>query len=258
MPSYTITRGTNGLDFVHTKGGTIIGSITREPHGRTYTCTIEGKRTRGANGECRVGEHPAWLVKHARQAGLIGTRLAAPRKRKPSNKLRDQEQPNVLGYDLDRETLAPARRRIDTTTPGDYGCDPVGDGTFRMVPSGDIVDWDERCRRLDKKLRGLGAPRVTDADEVAWRQRFNADTPARELAAEMSRLREFEPRPMHKMFGTNGGTPEQRAAHAAKIRQWQRAMSYLRRLHKPALERDNAAFRAGNLGRCGRRRCRRR
>ncbi len=30
----------------------------------------------------------------------------------------------------------------------DYGADPVGDGIFKMVPSGDIVDWDERCRRL--------------------------------------------------------------------------------------------------------------
>ena len=30
----------------------------------------------------------------------------------------------------------------------DYGADPVGDGTFKMVPSGDVVDFDERCRRL--------------------------------------------------------------------------------------------------------------
>jgi hypothetical protein len=36
-------------------------------------------------------------------------------------------------------------------TAGDYGCDVVGDGTFRMVPSGDIVDYAERCRRLNKR-----------------------------------------------------------------------------------------------------------
>ena len=30
----------------------------------------------------------------------------------------------------------------------DYGCDPVGDGTYRMVPSGDIVDKIERDKRL--------------------------------------------------------------------------------------------------------------
>ena len=31
----------------------------------------------------------------------------------------------------------------------DYGCDPIGDGTYKMVPSGDIVDYEERCRRLN-------------------------------------------------------------------------------------------------------------
>lgn len=35
--------------------------------------------------------------------------------------------------------------------PGkDYGADPLGDGKFRMVPSGDIVDFAERNRRLKK------------------------------------------------------------------------------------------------------------
>jgi hypothetical protein len=67
---------------------------------------------------------------------------------KKSDKLRDQENPSVLGYDLDRETLTPIRQTIDTSRPGDYGCDPLGDGNFRMVPSGDIVDSAERDRRL--------------------------------------------------------------------------------------------------------------
>lgn len=35
----------------------------------------------------------------------------------------------------------------------DYGADPIGDGTFRMVPSGDIVDFTERMRRLPIKNR---------------------------------------------------------------------------------------------------------
>lgn len=34
----------------------------------------------------------------------------------------------------------------------DYGADPIGNGMFRMVPSGDVVDFEERCRRLP--LRG--------------------------------------------------------------------------------------------------------
>lgn len=62
--------------------------------------------------------------------------------------LRNQVHPAVLGYELDRETLLPLRHLTDTTRTGDYGADPIGDGTFRMVPSGDVVDYAERCRRL--------------------------------------------------------------------------------------------------------------
>ena len=39
-------------------------------------------------------------------------------------------------------------RKVDTSRAGDYGADPIGDGTFRMVPSGDIVGVEERNRRL--------------------------------------------------------------------------------------------------------------
>jgi hypothetical protein len=37
---------------------------------------------------------------------------------------------------------------IDTNKKGDYGADPIGNGLFKMVPSGDIVDFAERCERL--------------------------------------------------------------------------------------------------------------
>jgi len=43
------------------------------------------------------------------------------------------------------------RPRIDLNAPGDYGADPLGDGRFRMVPSGDIVDSAERDRRLSQR-----------------------------------------------------------------------------------------------------------
>lgn len=33
----------------------------------------------------------------------------------------------------------------------DYGADPLGEGQFRMVPSGDIVDRAERDKRLTQK-----------------------------------------------------------------------------------------------------------
>ena len=65
-------------------------------------------------------------------------------------KLRDMDTPTVLGYTLDRETLTPVRRTVDLDAQGDYGADPLGDGMFRMVPSGDIVTWEERNKRLNK------------------------------------------------------------------------------------------------------------
>ena len=38
--------------------------------------------------------------------------------------------------------------KIDLTSKKDYGADPLGNGMFKMVPSGDIVDYEERMRRL--------------------------------------------------------------------------------------------------------------
>jgi hypothetical protein len=40
---------------------------------------------------------------------------------------------------------------INLLKQGDYGADPLGDGRFRMVPSGDVVDYEERCKRLTKE-----------------------------------------------------------------------------------------------------------
>lgn len=58
----------------------------------------------------------------------------------------------IFGYDWEEIQRAQRkesfRRTIDLSKPGDYGADPIGDGTFRMVPSGDIVDESERRRRL--------------------------------------------------------------------------------------------------------------
>lgn len=58
-----------------------------------------------------------------------------------------------VGMDSEHWVGRPIARRS-----GDYGADPIGDGKFRMVPSGDIVDYAERCKRLrtpeEKKMAG--------------------------------------------------------------------------------------------------------
>lgn len=68
-----------------------------------------------------------------------------------ARKVKDTRPTSALGYPLDPDTLLPIRQTVDLHAPGDYGADPIGDGTFRMVPSGDIVDFAERNRRLGGK-----------------------------------------------------------------------------------------------------------
>jgi hypothetical protein len=58
------------------------------------------------------------------------------------------ERMTVLGgYDLD-ERGAIVRKLVKIVPGKDYGSDPLGDGMFRMVPSGDIVNLAERNKRL--------------------------------------------------------------------------------------------------------------
>jgi len=61
---------------------------------------------------------------------------------------------NFAGYELllDNGDVKVVRKKTDLRS-GDYGADPVGDGTFRMVPSGDIVTYEERCARLARRGR---------------------------------------------------------------------------------------------------------
>ena len=58
----------------------------------------------------------------------------------------------IVGHDWKdiqaMQSKAHVSRKVDTTRAGDHGADPIGDGTFRMVPSGDVVDKEERNRRL--------------------------------------------------------------------------------------------------------------
>ena len=59
-----------------------------------------------------------------------------------------QKRLMAISKGLDSETyvtkyLGPIEEGKDT------GCDPLKDGTFKMYPSGDIVDYKERCCRLN-------------------------------------------------------------------------------------------------------------
>ena len=70
----------------------------------------------------------------------------------------------IFGYDWADIQRAQQGGRLGQpikSVKGDYGADPLGDGRFRMVPSGDIVDFAERKRRLgDTTFRDVLAGRA--------------------------------------------------------------------------------------------------
>lgn len=98
-----------------------------------------------------------WLDRHgyrhehagkpkAPHLGLGGATAAAPvtgDPRRQSRVKKRRESVVAVGYALNPEGR-PVRRMIDFQAPGDHGADPVGDGTFKMIPSGDIVSFEER------------------------------------------------------------------------------------------------------------------
>ena len=69
-------------------------------------------------------------------------------------KKRERHMTVLGGYVLDMQDHGRlVKPTLPTYAPGeDYGCDPMGDGTFRMAPSGDVVDLQERNRRLKENL----------------------------------------------------------------------------------------------------------
>lgn len=66
------------------------------------------------------------------------------------SKLPRERYMTVLGgYVLDMHDHGHlVRKSMPEANGRDSGADPLGDGKFRMVPSGDIVDYEERTRRL--------------------------------------------------------------------------------------------------------------
>jgi hypothetical protein len=52
----------------------------------------------------------------------------------------------------------------------DYGADPIEDGMFRMVPSGDIVTYEERCKRLPDKQHSKNDCLGMSWEELAQKQ----------------------------------------------------------------------------------------
>lgn len=60
----------------------------------------------------------------------------------------------IFGHDwkdiqaMQQKTYSP--NTIKRIAGKDYGCNPLGNGQFKMLPSGDIVNYDEMKKRLGK------------------------------------------------------------------------------------------------------------
>ena len=60
-------------------------------------------------------------------------------------------QKRLMAISMGHDSETYITKSFPALLPGeDYGADPIGDGTFKMVPSGDIVDFDERNKRLKR------------------------------------------------------------------------------------------------------------
>jgi len=86
-----------------------------------------------------------WKVGQTVPLGSAGKPLSASERRRDS-----ERELSFAGYSFTAGPKGTAihRGRVRTRTSGDHGADPIGDGMFRMVPSGDVVDYEERNRRM--------------------------------------------------------------------------------------------------------------
>jgi hypothetical protein len=92
-------------------------------------------------------------VDRAEAARLLREGCSMTKPKRDSSKAfiaRDTHEPLVVlgGYRIGQDGGIIREPAAPRTAGQDYGCDPLGDGTFRMVPSGDVVDLAERNRRL--------------------------------------------------------------------------------------------------------------
>jgi len=101
-----------------------------------------------------------WQIANGKKLGIPAnmTQLfkaeLASRKGKQRDAKRDPQyssaegQKRLMAESMGHTYVPPSK--IDFSKKGDYGADPVGNGMFKMVPSGDIVSYEERMRRLKK------------------------------------------------------------------------------------------------------------
>jgi hypothetical protein len=126
----------------------------------------------------------------------------------------------------------------------------LAEGPFHTITK---IEYDYAVQRQAEQFaaeqdRPAPAPMAAathkDPGEPAEPAAATAPRTAAEWAEEMARLRKTKPRPLDKLYGAKGPTPEQVTAHAEQERAWNAAYRKAGAEQKKALERDNAEFRA--------------
>lgn len=110
------------------------------------------------NGRRLVSPSGAYLdEKQLSKTAMDFAEFVSRRQGNPPRKKQDRPV-DFAGYTLHIDRPEMVERTTLGPTSGDYGSDPYGDPDsegryhlFKMVPSGDIVDMDERTRRLKKR-----------------------------------------------------------------------------------------------------------
>lgn len=105
----------------------------------------------------------------------------------------------------------------------------------------------------DALLEDTGIRRAVEEDTRTNRETLNPDEnlaagdvvgkSAADLAQDLADLREIKPRPLDKMYGTKGPTPEQAAKHKADMSAWNSKYRKIEAARKKQLEIDNENFR---------------
>jgi len=129
--------------LTHQEAVVMLRKFSYHPKRRVQLEEVVGDAKRDPGGEFEVCVDPDGQGRRVGDAVMTTSKRAV---RKASREL------HFAGYTFDAgpDGTTVRRETINLDRTGDYGADPVGDGTFRMVPSGDVVDAQERDRRLGR------------------------------------------------------------------------------------------------------------
>jgi len=112
-----------------------------------YRVTVTGVFSDGEIANI-IGSLNGYPLEGANQPGSLGEAKLSKAQKAHRATAAGQKEMWATAQGLPSDTYV--RRTLATKDKRDHGHDPLGNGKFRMVPSGDVVDTDEMRRRLKR------------------------------------------------------------------------------------------------------------